>query len=330
MRKKTSSLKYLSFGKSTSFLTCPRCFVVPESSLQYKSGFLVCKSCKQKYPIKKRVLQLIYPGALSRQVRSELIGNEIPLTRKNIERFATKDKWSKYYNHFVDQKINYLMEGLGHRNFRGIISLGSGPGFEIKEILKKRHFPLVFSSDLASSATSIVPYTLSNANTTVCLFTSDLNYVPIIPNKSYPILIYEALHHTKSSLKTLEGMMQKKYFDIFFVEPCTNFFIRFLAKLGLAQRVEYSGVHPDFIDLVRVGELAKKYKYKLHLNTIWDIPEEYIRRICKEGSWVESVLLIIIDLSSKVGNLLNWGSFAIVHLQINETRSGYRIYSPRK
>ena len=99
-----------------------------------------------------------------------------------------------------------------------------------------------------------------------------------------------------------------------FVEPCTNLLIKILAKFGLAQRIEYSGVRPDFIDLGKVKKLATTYHYWADIKTIWDIPEEYIRLICKKGSGLESIFLKLIDAASAVGDLFNFGSFAVVSL----------------
>lgn len=309
------ALKYLDYKEAINFLTCPRCYTPQKSTLQYRRGYFFCKKCKQKYPIKNRIIQLINPKMISKQVKNELKGNIILLTKENIKRFATKDKWSSYYNHFVNQKINYLMQGLEKIKMTGIVSLGSGPGFEIKQILKRKYIPLVFSSDLAYSATRIVPYTLEELGVTLCLFTSDLNYVPVLRNTNHPILVYEALHHTKDSHKTLEGMLKRKYHDLLFVEPCTNFLIKIMARIGLAQREEYSGLIPDFIDLNKVKSLADKYGYEIKISTIWEVPEEYIRKICKKGSLLESILLLLIDFASMVGKVFNFGSFAIVHLR---------------
>lgn len=309
-------LRYLPFLQVPEYLTCPKCFISP-SSLVYKNNCFVCSKCKYKYPINGRIIELINKNVLGKQAKSELSGNEITPTKENIEHYAKKDQWSKYYNHIVKQKIDYLMRGLEKAHFEGLISLGSGPGFEIKEILKRKRFPLAFSSDIAITATSIVPHTLKGYNVEICLFTSDLNHPPALVNDKFPILIYEALHHTDDSVKTLGNLMRKGYYDIFFVEPCTNFFVKFLAKIGLAQRIEYSGVRPDFLDLNKIKEVAKKYNYKIYINTLWDIPEEYVRKICSKGSATEKVIQKFTDLFSQFTNLLNFGSFAIVHLAKN-------------
>lgn len=311
-------LHFLPYSKIPKYLTCPKCFKYPKSSLVYKDGILNCTKCKYRYPLRSKIAELINLKIISKQAKSELEGNEIKPTKENIKHYSQKDRWSKYYNHIVNQKISYLMNGLKNRNFKGLISLGSGPGFEIKEILKRKHFPLVFSSDIAFTATSIVSYTLNSFDTTVCLFTSDLNFSPVIPNPEFPIIIYEALHHTKNAVSTLDSLMKKKYENILFVEPCTNFLVKLLASLGLAQRTEYSGVKPDFLDLEKIEKRAKKWGYKIKINTLWDIPEEYIGKVSKRGSATEKFIQDVIDIFSIVTNLINFGSFAIVHLQLND------------
>lgn len=296
------------------FLTCPRCFAFPKSSLFYKGKNFYCKNCKQRYPVKGKIIDLLNPHLMSKQVINELRGNEIPLTKKNIEHYVKKDKWSTYYNHSVNIKITRLLKELKTVPSEGLISLGSGPGFEIKQILKRRRYKLFLSSDLAPSMTSIVPHTLAGYNVELCLFTSDLNYTPVIPTTTLPILIYEALHHTKDSVKTLERMMKKGYADIFFVEPCTNFLIKILARLGLAQRVEYSGVKPDFLDLSKIKRTARKLSYEVTIKTLWEIPEEYVRHVAKKGSASEKLIVSLIDLLSAIGNTFSFGSFAVAHL----------------
>ena len=307
--------KYLSVSRLPIFFTCPYCS--PQLNLKLKASKkeLLCPSCRRRYLIKNNIVQFVIDKDLDRETKRELKGNSFSLSKKNIEHYANKDIWSDYYNHFVNQKFSYLVAFLNSIPLKGIISLGSGPGFELKEILKRKRINLIFSSDLALSATSVVPTTLNNYNTSLCLFTSDLNFVPIIPNSSLPILIYEALHHTKDIHKTIEGLLQRGYKNILFVEPTTNFVIKILARFNLAQRVEYSGIRPDFLDINRLKKLSKKYEYKLKIRTLWDIPEDFIRVICKKGSPLEPLLLKLIDLISKTGNLFQFGSFAIVSLE---------------
>jgi len=307
-------IKYLKVTDFTKYLTCPFCSPELTPKLKPFGKGLQCTNCKRMYPIKNNIVEFIQ-GKLDKETKRELKGNTYTLTKKFIEHYANKDKWSDYYNHFVNQKFNYLLSYLNSIRMKGIISLGSGPGFELKEILKRKKIDLIFSSDLAYSTTAVVPVTLKDYDINLGLFTSDLNHTPILPNKDLPILIYEALHHTGDIHFTIETLMQRGLKNILFVEPTTNFLIKILAKKGLAQRIEYSGLKPDFVDIQRVKKLANNYKYSIKVHTLWEIPEDYFRTIFKKGSMFEPFMLLIIDAISKIGDLFQFGSFAIVSLE---------------
>lgn len=137
----------------------------------------------------------------------------------------------------------------------------------------------------------------------------------MIPDNKLPILIYEALHHTGDIHHSIEKLLQNKYKNILFVEPCTNFVIKILAKFNLAQRIEYSGLKPDFVDIKILKKLAKKYNYNLKIRTIWEIPEDFFKVICKKDSPWQTFLLKVIDSISSWGNNFQFGSFAIVSLE---------------
>ncbi|NMD00697.1 MAG: hypothetical protein GYA62_13385 [Bacteroidales bacterium] len=296
-----------------NYLTCPYCF--GKSRLIIKNDQFTCSRCRHRFIYRNHILKFINPEELDNKTAKELKGNTFALNEKNIKHFANKDNWSKYYNFFVNQKINYLLFFLDQINYKGVVSLGSGPGFEIKEILKRRRLSLIFSSDLALSATKVVPYTLKNYNGRLCLFTSDLRYPPFIPNANFPIIIYEALHHTGNIHKTINTLLAKGYKDIIIVEPCTNFIIKILAKLGMAQKEEYSGMIPDFLDIKKLKEIASHRKYKLQIKTMWDIPENYIRLFSKEDGILEKIFMKLIYTFSLITNYFSIGSFAIVYFK---------------
>lgn len=308
-------IKFIKTSDLSKYFTCPFCLVKGRTTLETISNGLRCRKCQRRFLIRNHILEFIVDKELDSETRRELRGNRIALTKKNIEHYATKDEWSSYYNHFVNQKFGYLMSYLNSVRMKGITSLGSGPGFELKQILKRKQIDTIFSSDLAFSTTRVVPIALKDFDITLCLFTSDINNTPVLSNDSFPVLVYEALHHTGSIHLAIEKLLQKKYKNIFFVEPSTNFVIKILAKFNLAQRIEYSGVKPDFLDIGKLKRLAKKYKYKLKIRTLWDVPEEFIRVVCKKESSLEKILVWLIDLISKVGDKFQFGSFAVVSLE---------------
>ena len=308
-------LKYLPTKLIPEYFTCPFCFATTGTTLKVIKNGTFCQKCKRGYLIKNNILQFVSPKELNKETQRELKGNSYIVTKEDVSHYANKDKWSKYYNHFANQKFKYLTAFLDVVSLDGIISLGSGTGFELKEILKRRKVNLVFSSDLAFASTSVVPTTLRGRNIQLCLFTSDLNRTPVRPNPHLPILIYEALHHTQDIHSTIAKLLRKRYKNILFVEPTTNFVVKFLALFGLAQRVEYSGLKPEFLDIGILKKLARKHKYNLKIRTLWHIPEDYFRFICKKGSKLESPLLKLIDLFSLLGNVFQFGSFSVVSLE---------------
>jgi DNA-directed RNA polymerase subunit RPC12/RpoP len=308
-------IKFIKISDFPKYFTCPFCFTKGKTSLTETTNGVRCKNCQRKFLVKNHILEFIVNKELDNETRRELKGNRISLAKKNIEHYANKDNWSNYYNHFVNKKFGYLIKYLDAVRMQGIVSLGSGPGFELKQLLKRKPIYTIFSSDLAYSTTRVVPVALKDFNIILCLFTSDINNTPVIPNDSFPILIYEALHHTGNIHLSIEKLLQKRFKNIFFVEPSTNFMIKILAKFNLAQRVEYSGVKPDFLDIEKLKRLAKKYNYDLKIRTLWDVPEEYFRVICKKESLLQTILLGIIDLISTVGDKIQFGSFAVVALE---------------
>lgn len=308
-------IKYITTNKFKKIFTCPKCLSLDKPTLKIIKNGVQCKNCNNKYLIKNHILEFIKNNSLDKETKRELKGNTFRLSKKNIDHYATKDEWSSYYNHFVNQKFDYLIYYLNYIQMKGIVSLGSGPGFEIKEILKRKPIKTILSSDLAFSATSVVPHALKDFNINLILFTSDINYNPVIPDDDFPILIYEALHHTGDIHLSIEKLFQNKYKNILFVEPTTNFIIKILAKFNLAQRIEYSGLKPDFLDINILKKLARKYNYKLKIRTLWEIPEDFFKVICKSESKLQTFLLTIIDKISALGNKFQFGSFSIVSLE---------------
>lgn len=313
-------IRHIPLSKTLNYLTCPFCPRPNGTTLKGEKGALRCSVCKRKYKITSNIIEFVRPGDLDSETARELRGNTFKLTRENIKHYENKDKWSNYYNHFVEKKMNLLLNKLKKIRKSGIVSLGSGPGFEIKQLLKRKKLKTIFSSDLAYSATRVVPHTLKSYRINLCLFTSDLNRPPVRQDVNFPIVIYEALHHTGDMVATIEKFLERNYKHILFVEPSTNFLVRIMAKLGLAERVEYSGLKPEFLDLNKLKTVAEKYDYQISVDTIWEVPEDYFRIFCKKEGIVQNLLVGLIDLTTYVGNFFKFGNFAIVSLERQDAK----------
>lgn len=292
-----------------------RCSCAADSCLRVEGDHATCQQCGRIYPIRDDILEFVDPAGLDDEKARELAGNSYrKFTPEFIRKMAAKDSWGVYHCHFHDLKIRHLLRYLNRLGDTPLASLGSGSGFELKMILKQRHFSRVFSSDLSYQNVLIVPYSLEAAATEVCLFTSDLDLCPL-KDKAMPILIYEALHHTPDMHATLEGLLRYGYANIFFVEPTGNWLVRALARLGLAQRVEYSGVKPGLLCLDQLRRLCAQYGYRASLTTMLEFPEDYFRKICpRDGAW-QSFLLGCMDLMSRLLRPFHFGYMTIGHLR---------------
>ena len=178
--------------------------------------------------------------------------------------------------------------------------LGSGTGFEIGPLWRSGYRPRrLLVSDLNRSTLEVAKFNLTaqhiDESTPVCLFTSDLDAVPL-KDIGIPIVVYECLHHTPDMHATIERMLHYGYRVVYFVEPCSNWLMRILARFGLAEREEYSGLSPDRLDLAgRLRGLCDQYGYHLDVHTMWELPVDYFERVGRGRKWVERLLIAMID-----------------------------------
>src|SRR3990172_2837693 len=153
--------------------TCPRV-----GALEAFGKKVRCRACKREFQVTDGVLDLVVPGELDADKARELKAHAYELTQEQIEHFANKDAWSRYYSHFSDRKIKTLLRYLEETGCEEFFSLGVGTGFELKKILSKKGFKKIYASDLSLSALRIVRHTLRDFSASVGLFTSDLDEIP--------------------------------------------------------------------------------------------------------------------------------------------------------
>jgi hypothetical protein len=282
---------------------------------------LRCSVCDESVPITDDVIELVDDRQLDEHKRGELAGNALALDDETILRYSHKQDWSSFTNHFIHVKLGWLARALRADGVTRAAFLGAGTGFEIGPLLAHGWRPQWLAlSDLSRSTLEIAAYSIAinglDASVPVCLFTSDLDAVPLRA-RDLPIVIYECLHHTPDMHASLEALLSFGYERIFLVEPCTNVLMRQLARRGLAQRVEYSGVEPDRFDLRRVRDLCARHGYTETISTLWEFPDDYYRRVTrgKGGARGERAATAFIDGCSAVGRPFQFGNFAMCILR---------------
>jgi hypothetical protein len=273
-----------------------------------------CQSCNKVFLITKNILELVNPSLLDPETKRELDGNTYEYSEESLNNYANGGRGSYFYSHLQNNNFTHLSRYLKLVNINQIFLLGCGTGGDIKCLSKILRFHTVYLSDLSFSALYITPYRLKYTEIKIGLFTANLDDCPI-DNKDLPILIYEALHHTSDMHSAIERLLIQGYKHIFFVEPTNNLLIKWLAKHGLAQRIEYSGVKPGRLNLNKLYSLCKEYGYKPLITTMWHFPEDYYRKYIGYSRLLQSLFLILIDLFSIITRPIRFGNESIVYLQ---------------
>jgi len=279
---------------------------------------LVCRACDARVPVTDHVVEFVDVAELDDHKSNELHGNEIGSDADVVEHFLAKEDWSSFSRHFVSLKIASLYRYIRDGGRGQAAFLGSGTGFEIGPLWREGYRPArLFVSDLNRSTLEVAKFNLASQNidesTQVCLFTSDLDAVPL-KDRALPLVVYECLHHTPDMHATIERMLRYGYESICFVEPCSNWLMRIFARVGLAQREEYSGLEPDRLDLKRLRRLCDRYGYRLEVHTMWELPVDYFERVSRNRPWLERVMIGAIDAFSFVLRPFRFGNFAACRL----------------
>lgn len=309
---KMSSL--LSPPEYLRFLGCPRCGHKPLAAMGPDA---FCPVCKQVYSASvDGVLEFVVDSELDAATAQELAGHTFNFTPQQTESFMRQEKallWRNYYSRNRMGSIRRLARFLDRVDCRQVFFLGVGTGREIEYLLSFRDLHTVYCSDLSYTALRMVPARLAGRGLEIGLFTSDLQHCPVVSSE-VPVVIVNALHHTQDMHTSLDGLLGKRFDDLFLIEPTDNFLIRFLARLGLAQRREYSGVIPGRLDLPRLKAMCQRHGYRLTLKTRWEFPRDYYKKLFGMSQGLQRLFFPMLNGFSSLTNLIQFGNFSIVHL----------------
>jgi hypothetical protein len=268
------------------------------------------------------MLQFVDAAGLDDDKQRELDGNTLSLDSETVDMYLRKDEWSPLLTHWSNRSLRRLARYIRAAGPAELSFLGVGTAFEVPPLLRYGVAPQRLNlSDLSATALAIAQIRMGREAELVTAppyyFTSDLDAVPL-RNANQGIVIYECLHHTADMHAALERMLAFGYADIFFVEPTTNWLIRLLARRGVAQRIEYSGVDPDRLDMRRLRSLATRYGYSRKVHTVWAIPIDYVaaiaRRLRLPQKAADRLTLVVCGVLSVVGRPFHFGNFTICAL----------------
>jgi hypothetical protein len=195
-----------------------------------------------------------------------------------------------------------------------IYALGAGSGFDLNLLLQRRSFKRVFASDISPIATALIERALRKYNGQLGLFASEFGRCPVPKRAGAAGLVFQALHHAPDSHAALAMLLDNNFDDLVIVEPVTNPPLEFFARIGLVQRVEYSGTRPDWLHLPRVEALAAERGYKVASQVWWEIPAYLSPLWLNKCSNLWRSYFFIVEKFSFLTNMIHFGSMSAVHL----------------
>lgn len=307
-------LLYNPFGQRCSVQTC---------GLVVRDNGASCGACDLSYPMSDGVLETLHVDDLDPEKARELEGNTLSLDPENIERYLNKENWNVLVGYWGHRKMRLALRAMGTHPREEITFLGTGTAFEVAPLLDAGlRAKRINLSDLSITTLHIAQRRMDRLTLTpkpeFFYFTSDLDAVPLRDRES-EIVIYECLHHTADLHAALERMLDFGYREIHLVEPTTNWVIRRLAHRGLAQRVEYSGVNPDRLDLRLLRGQAKRSGYDVRIRTIWQFPDDYAAAVGKRlrlpTGWAERLSIAVCEVLTVLGRPFRFGNFSVCTLR---------------
>lgn len=306
-------MKVMHPGETLTDLVCSACRASALVWSNNEPGQVACAHCGRTFPCSGPIMDFLLRERLDNSNMIELKGNDIDIHNPDvIASMANKDTWSPVYIHSLMHAMEVVHKFIAHYpSDTTLYSLGSGTGFELKILCSRRKFKRVYSSDLSWTATSIVPTTLSSLEGQIGLFVSEFTQSPVPKRQGNLGLVFQALHHTADIHKTVEHLLKHTFDDLVIVEPSTNWLVEILASIGLAKRVEYSGLKPSWMDLGIIKKIAKRNGYETQIQTWWEFPPG-LARFVDWNKCLTKAVTTAVDFLSWITGLFQFGSMSAV------------------
>lgn len=292
-------------------LICPMCRDGSLRKSEASEKSLICEKCNHLYRDNFNVISFLIEEHLSETNQKEIIGNTF--SEEDIEIILKKDEWSDVYTHQMKWVINVVNKMLPPNG--DIYALGAGTGFDLKLLLARRSYQHVFASDISPAATSLIARSLAEFPGELGLFASEFGRCPVPKLAGTHGLVFQALHHAVDSHDALAKLLDYNFDDLVIVEPITNMFLKVLARFNLVQRVEYTGVRPDWLSLKRVKQIADERGYAIDIRTWWEIPLYIAPPKLNKYPIVWKFLYQFVDKFSTITNMIQFGSMAAIHFK---------------
>lgn len=276
-----------------------------------------CEHCKRHFPIRHGVIDFVLYDQLSESERRELKAMTLTLNPDKLRWFVEKENWDKIQTHFLMRGIrkaaNYLVKYA--RPGKTLVTLGSGTGFELRALTNILPFDNIISSDISWTAAHVIAMSVKERTGYLGLFATDFDRCPIKRSSNTIGFVFEALHHADNVHGAIENLLTNNFDHLVIVEPTRNWFVNALSHVGLAMRVEYSGLKPDWINLRTVRSIARRRGYRVDVTTWWPFPDSLVPKWFKKSNFLITLLCAGVDGISCITNYFKFGAMSAIHFE---------------
>jgi len=304
-------MRLLAPGERIDGLRCPVC---ASERLRDEVAAVVCDRCSRSFVSRREVIDFVGVDLLDPTSRDEHAANAVDLaSEKAVRRRMAKGERNPILMAQMDRSVDAIERLLDRRPHGStLVSLGSGSGFELRLLLARRRFERVHSRDLAWSATALVPDVLRELDGELGLFAADFEHCPVRRAADHVGLVFLALHHAEDPHRALDRLLERNFDQLLLVEPTTNWLVELLARAGLARRVEYSGIRPQWLDVRRMRRIARSHGCAMRIETWWELPRDALPARLRRSRSAWRAPLALVALWSGLTRPLNFGSMAAV------------------
>jgi methyltransferase family protein len=304
-------MEILAAAECVPDLACAACGA---SDLAADGGAATCARCGRSYPSRSGVLDFVLLEELDADGLREHAANVVDLaSKRSVRRRVGKGGRNPLLMAQTERAIRVvdrLMAPYGEDHT--LVSVGSGSAFELRSLLARRRFARVYSSDLAWTATALAPEALRELGGRLGLFAASFDHLPVRRRSDRVGLVYLALHHVADPHRTLERMLDENFDHLVLVEPITNRLVELLARAGLARRVEYTGMRPEWLRVKRLRRIARERGCQLRIETWWEIPRSQLPRRVRKSRRAWWPLYLLVEGLSWLTRPFRLGSMAAI------------------
>jgi hypothetical protein len=305
-------MRLLATSECLADFVCPAC---RSERLTEREDAVACEACGRSFPSHRGVVDFVIAAELDATGAREHVANAIELdsakaVRRKLRKATRTNPMLLAQMRRSIGAIDRLMAGADAD--RTLVSLGSGFGFELPLLLARRRFARVYSSDIAWSATALVPEVTQHCDGDLALFAADFDHVPLARRDDRIGLVFLALHHAEDPHASLARLLEHTFDHLVLVEPLNNWLVEILARLGLARRVEYSGTRPQWLDARRMREIARAHGFEMRIETWWEIPRNVLPRRVRNSTIAWRPLFVAVEAISYALRPLRFGSMAAI------------------